>query len=396
MKIHWMSNAPWAKTGYGNQTALVVPRLKKLLGHDMSIFAFYGLEGGVLNWHDGIRIYPRAYHPYGNDIAAANSSHAQADIMISLMDAWVLNPSQIQMSGVKWVPWFPIDMEPLPPPVKASVEKAYRRIVFSKFGCQQMDDAGLQYSYVPHCVDTNVFSPGSMADVRKMLNWPEDKFIIGMVAANKGQPSRKAFTVQLEAFAQFHANHPDTLMYLHTATASGGENQGVNLPEFIRFLGLENAVMFADQYTNVIGFPDEYMVNAYRGMDVMSLVSMGEGFGVPLIEAQACGTPVITGDWTAMSELCFGGWMVDKSEADKVWTPLGAYQWQPRIDAVLDCYELAYSDRGNISRRNEARVKALDYDADKVVAEYWAPALEAIEKSLKTAKQMPAIGMVKR
>ena len=58
MRILWSSNAPWAGTGYGNQTRTFVPRIKDL-GHDMAVLAFYGLEGAQINWQ-GIPIYPRA------------------------------------------------------------------------------------------------------------------------------------------------------------------------------------------------------------------------------------------------------------------------------------------------------------------------------------------------
>jgi hypothetical protein len=32
MRINWFSNSPWASTGYGVQTRLFVPRIRKL-GH---------------------------------------------------------------------------------------------------------------------------------------------------------------------------------------------------------------------------------------------------------------------------------------------------------------------------------------------------------------------------
>ena len=43
LRILWYSNAPFAPTGYGTQTAQVVQRLTK--NHEVAIHAMYGIEG---------------------------------------------------------------------------------------------------------------------------------------------------------------------------------------------------------------------------------------------------------------------------------------------------------------------------------------------------------------
>lgn len=381
MKISWLSNAPWANTGYGNQTRLFTPRLQAK-GHNLAITAFYGLEAAVLHWN-GIPVYPRGYQPYGQDIAGANAAHFKADVMISLMDAWVCEP-QNYPKHIPWLAWFPVDSEPLPPPVAEKVKEASARIVFSHFGERMLDDAGLDYHYVPHGVDTNIYHPLDMTAARTTLGWAQDRFIVGMVAANKGNPPRKAWNAQLRAFAEFSKRHPDAMLYLHTNKSDHGEMGGVNLPEYIEFLGMEigKQVMFCDQYGLLVGLPDEYMATAYSAMDVHMLVSMGEGFGIPILEAQACGTPVIVGDWTSMSELCFSGWKVSKDDADGWWTPLAAYQYQPRVGAIVDALEAAYRMKGNQDYRKRARKGALPYDADKVTDKYWLPVLNRIAEGL--------------
>src|SRR5512139_4213165 len=204
MRISWFSNAPWARTGYGNQTMLFCPRIKAL-GHEVAITAFYGLEGGILNWN-GIPVYPRAYHPYGNDVMAAHAAHFHADIMITLIDAWVYDLNIIP-DGMRWTPWFPVDHDPCPKAVLNKVARAWSRIVYSRFAERQIKEAGLDCYYVPHGVDTNDYKPGSMAEMREQLQWPQDKFIVGMVAANKGNPSRKAFVENIQAFAELKKAH---------------------------------------------------------------------------------------------------------------------------------------------------------------------------------------------
>jgi FkbM family methyltransferase len=379
MKINFFSNAPWWQTGYGVQCRINVPRMVAA-GHEMTITAWTGLQGGVLNWN-GIPTFPGYLHLYGQDIAGAHASGS--DIMISLLDSWVCEPERYPKK-LRWIPWFPIDSEPLMPGVRAKVEQAYHRITMSKFGNRMMNDAGLDYSYVPHGIETNVYTPIDRKEARKKVKFPESAFVIGMVAANKGNPSRKSFQQQLEAFAQFKKKHSDAIMYIHTNTSEHGEYAGVNLPELCKFLGLrENIdVIFPDQYQNILGYPDEWMNNLYNAFDVHTLVSMGEGFGIPIVEAQAAGCPVIVGDWTSMSELCFSGWKVSKSEAEPIWTAGANYQYIPHTSAILEKYEAAYHKKDNQIYRDRARVGALDYDADKVFLEYWVPTLKLIEDKI--------------
>lgn len=378
MRIAWLANAPWAQTGYGVQTRLFVPRIRDL-GYDMSIQAFYGLEGGQLSF-DNIPVYPRLFHPYGQDIMGAHSKHFGADIMISLMDAWVMQPETL--GTTRYCPWYPVDMQPLPPPVAAKVSQAFQPIVYSKFGERMSQAAGLDTRYVPHGCDTKSFKPKSKSVAREQLGWPQDRYIVGMVAANKGTPSRKAFPQNLEAFAQFKKTHPDALLYLHTNQSLHAEMQGVNLPELCMCLGIGDSILFADPYILTLGFNEEHMVNVYNAMDVLLAVSMGEGFGVPILEAQSCGTPVIIGDWTAMPELLFAGWAVAKEDADKWWTPLAAYQFVPRIPAITACLEQAYAHSGSDILAHNAREGAKAYDADRVTEKYWKPVLAEIEESV--------------
>ena len=377
LRIHWLACAPWAAVGYGNQTKVFVPRLKAA-GYEISITALYGLEGAILQW-DGIKVYPRGFHPYGQDIAAANASVEKSDVLISLLDAWVCEPDMLQMNKMRWVPWLPVDSEPLPLPVKKNIEKAYKRIVFSHFAEKMMDQVGLDYFYVPHGIDTQKFKKQDRAKSRKILGLPKDAYIVGMVAANKGNPSRKAFCEQIAAFQALQAAHKDAVMYLHTYDGSTGANMSVNLVAYIEGLGLKlgKDIYICNQHQYHLSFGDDYMAKAYSAMNVLLNVSMGEGFGIPIVEAQACSTPVIVGDWTSMSELCFSGRLVNKKEAAPFYTGIGAFQFVPRIESIAS---LLLAEYDHPSSRARARAGALAYDADLVVEKYWTPTLNEIGK----------------
>lgn len=381
MKILWSSNSPWTSTGYGVQTKLFVPRIKKM-GHEIGVLCYYGLSGGVLNM-DGIPMFPKGLDDYGNDVIGAHAASFGAQIVITLTDAWVVNPMALP-PHIKWVPWFPIDHEPIPPQVLRNVTTAHERIVFSKFAKAEMDRLGFNTYYIPHGVDTKAYTPLDRNQARDALGIPKGPFVVGLIAMNKGFPPRKAWPEQIEAFGLFKKNHPDALLYMHTLLADHGEMGGIPLREILRANGLEvgRDVLVTDPYSVIMGMPDERMNLLYNSFDVLTSVTAGEGFGVPILEAQACGVPVVVGDWTAMGELCFGGWKVSKKEAARVWTAQMSYQFTPDPHAIADRYESAFKQRENVGLKKQARAGAETYDADLVAEQYWKPTLEAIATGL--------------
>ena len=100
------------------------------MGHDVAITAFYGLEGSVINWN-GIQIYPRWAHGYGLDIITAHAKNQKADIILTLLDAWVFDGNALRANGVKWVPWFMVDGEPLQLAVYRQVKESFQPICCS-------------------------------------------------------------------------------------------------------------------------------------------------------------------------------------------------------------------------------------------------------------------------
>lgn len=378
MKIVWHSNAGFSSTGYGNQTDLFVKRLTQA-GHDVVVSAFYGLNGSPQNDNDVLIMPGSGKDAYGNDTLLAHKEYFNADIVLGLLDIFVINPAVMGALGC-YYNWTPIDHDPVPPAVLRGAMAARGVIAMSRFGEKKLKEAGVQnVMYVPHGVDTQEFKPVDRAEARRKLNIDPNVFMALMVLANKGTPSRKAFDQQIRAFAEFHRKHPKSLLFLHTDLDGF---QGEDLRSIIRLAGLpDSAWRVSPQYQLVMGmFGSGYLRDLYNAADVTMNATRGEGFGIPIIEAQACGCPVIVTDFSAMSELCGAGWRARIS--DKTWTQQNSYQVIPSVDDLTSLLKIAYQKQGDEKLRNKARDFAMKYDADTVMTQYWIPVLQQIEDQI--------------
>ncbi|RKX99369.1 MAG: hypothetical protein DRP54_07365 [Spirochaetes bacterium] len=138
---------------------------------------------------------------------------------------------------------------------------------------------------IPHGVNTDIFRP----DNKKRLSTRKElglgnKMVIGFAGNNS---HRKRYDVLLETFSYITQKIHDSVLLIKTDKKSTEE--GFNIPGLIDKYNLRNSVKIIEGSVSI-----ERMVCIYNAMDIYLHLSEWEGFGIPVIEAGACGVPVIT------------------------------------------------------------------------------------------------------
>jgi len=386
MKILWHSTAPWGNGSYSMLTKRTVPGIVRQ-GHEVCVNTWYGLQGEPQKWRilpkgkpdaepvGVVTILPSVGGGYGVDTMLAAYRAAKSDVCISCMDVWVI-PGEIS-EKLNFAPWLPVDHDPCPVPVVESLKTAMYPMCMSKWGTQILKDAGVDAHYLPCSADSDVFKPGDRKLAREKLGIPDDAFLVTMVAANKDEQDRKGFGEALQGFARFAESHDNARLYIHALWTGA-----IDLHKMVDLLGISELVIQPNSYAMVMGmYNSDDMKKIYNASDVLLNPAKSEGFGLPILEAQMCGVPVIASDFSTTDELLFAGWRVD---GQKHWSHAAdSYRWMVYIDSVVDCLEVAYTEARNPKLKQQARNGAIDLDTETVLKTHWKPALAEIAKRVE-------------
>jgi glycosyltransferase involved in cell wall biosynthesis len=364
-KILWHSCAPWAPSGYGTQTQIWTRELKRL-GHEVLISTYWGIQGGATQW-EGMTVLP-GFGP--NYCSSSLYQHAQAyrpDLVITLGDVWVMDPNLLKQLPIAH--WLPSDCRQMSMADRSIVEQSGAELIaMSQFGYDRFKTAGFDPLYVPHGIDTNIFKPlPNVAELRETCGLVDDPFVIGINQANN-DAIRKALPEQMLAFAKFSNDHPEALLTLHTGVHQDG---GQDLEAVAENVGILDKVRVVDQYRYTAGMVTPADLNEwYNVIDVLSQAVYAEGFGLPIMEAQAAGTPVITTNASSMPEVNPHGYHV---EGQPFWNGVHKGWWiSPNVTQIAESFEEAYQNRKSVDRKKLRRF-AQTYAYPRVSKKYMQP-----------------------
>jgi len=204
----------------------------------------------------------------------------------------------------KWAATIPFDGQPCIPSWQEPLDQIDYKICMSRYGQLSMEEEFKNCErswYIPHGVDCNTFKPIMAPNYGKEVC--PSAFIVGCVARNQ---HRKNIPQLIKGFKEFIDRNdlkPDEVkLILHM---DWNDAMGWKFPEFAERYGVEDYLM-----PPLMGILDageslseEEMIHLYNCMDVFVLPTAGEGFGIPTIEAMACGVPVAVTNYTTAWEI---------------------------------------------------------------------------------------------
>lgn len=391
-RIAWYSNACHIPSGYGMQTAQVVHQMVKD-GHEVAIAANHGAQV-ALNCTHGHPILPEGLMRYSVDAAPETMKSwigDQPGFGVVLFDLWPLVGVQ-GFREMNLACWTPVDHAPAPPGVLQFLkEGAHHAIAMSRFGEEMLVNGGVpteEVTYIPHGIDLTVFNDRGKG-ARTAMGIPEDAFLVVTNAANRGRiPIRKAFGEMADAMAKFMYDRPDVYWMIHTEP--NGYSEGVNLPRLMSAVGIDGQrVRYPHPVQFRNGIPQDAIAQMYSAADVQLLTSMGEGFGIPVVESQACGTPVIVSNFSAQPELV--GPHGKAVAAQRVWDEFQiSFFAIPNVTGIVTALQEVYEETKANKVDRAAVAKSMErYDQTALYNASWKPLIEKM-----TARKRPAAKVV--
>lgn len=380
MKIIVVSDAVWHVTGYGVSTKLLCERLVRD-GHRVYNYAPGAFSQGQVDV-DGVTVLSSGIPDdrWGNVTLATHVRNINPDLIITWLD--VHGMGNYGLDGTPLYIWAPIDTWPVPEPEKEILARANKILVPSRWGQAVLKDAGLESEYVPCGIDVEAFRPDP--DGRK--EWREqwgfgDEFVVGMVGLNGGSPDRKGYGYAFDIIKAFSEKHPEARFYIHTNPE--GSDGAINLYTLRETLGLEEVVIFPEN-PGPAGWPTRYMRHVYNGIDVLLHTSLTEGIGLPVIEAQACGTPVVVNSATTVTEFSHNGHQVPPLAP--MWINTATRVAIPDSAGMLEALEDFHERRHRVAPSRLVEW-AQQFAFDVTYEAYWRPLIESVPAPIRIAER---------
>jgi len=371
------SDNPALMTGLARITRHIATLLSNMPEFRVGTFGRGGIANRMLPWTQ--YYYPESAE-WGQDylpIVWHNFAGAERGIIFTIMDAarmhWFARPKYIKQEGAlktllesdafeRWG-YFPIDhIAPTGTLSEMEIDtvRGYDKVLgYTIFGANVLSRIlGREVTWVPHGLNEEVFKPRGREGIRFAMGFPEGSRVVGMVATNQ---VRKEWGLACAVIRELLDRGHDIVFWACIDEPTRYWNIYALLHDYR--IEEHTLLMRGSQ------LDDKTLSHYYSLCDVTILPTAGEGFGYPVVESMACGTPCITVNYAGGAELVpRKEWLVEPANI-RCEAPINALRpvtnlddWVERIeytfgmgDCVQECVQsvthLFWSNLGAVWKR---------------------------------------------
>lgn len=358
-KILWLSDAG-CTTGFSRATHAIAERLVEDYGHDVSVLAtnYRGDSWGCERpGHEHVTPL-RLFRPdtivsndiYGRARIVEMLAKVDPDVVVTLQDPQVLlnnlfanirDPDRLLLQYRPILSYVPVDGINLPPTWTKVLPKVTNVVAMSKFGQQAYQPSHLVY----HGLDQEMFWPiwekpkvtstgivcKTKADCKRAFGLDPDKFLVGRVDTNSG---RKDYPALIKALWPLMKKDKDIDAWFHCEDEA--QYVGIRMQEmFMREADTVDPKRFhfPGLHNSFEGWTIDDLNVLLSAFDIFVSTSRGEGFGLTLLEAAACGIPIVAQNVSAIPEVVGPGGILVEPSGYMITPPSGEDNWLPDIPA---------------------------------------------------------------
>lgn len=311
MRIFYWGDSPTVDTGFGTVARNLLPRLKEMgheiyvLGinyygdpydHELFDFPIWPVDKGSLD------------QMYGYQKFWYLENQVEPDLIFMLNDPWCIEKLMSMKPEtdryVKTLAYYPTDGGPLKKSWVEMLNEFDAQVCYSNFAERVVIESNnnirpTNLHQIYHGVDTKIFKPLNQSEARLRLGIPVDAFVVGMVARNQ---YRKRFDIMAQAFAEFAKGKENVKLYLHTTL----HDVGWDIKDLTDQFDLGGKLILTQDIRPDRGVPAAMLNTIYNTFDVNCLISLGDGFGLPVAESMAVGCPQLVSGHSCLQELVEG------------------------------------------------------------------------------------------
>ncbi len=349
-RILFCTEATFLNTGYATYSREILNYLNKTGKYELAELASYGKRNdprakdiawkfyGVVPPDDAPESEHERYNAmpvnqFGEFAFESVCLDFKPDIVCDIRDFWMVDFAERSpyRKNFHWCLMPTVDAAPQARQWISTFQSADTCLTYSDWaGNILSEQSGNQINYLGSAPPSAhaAYQPMDKAATRAELGLPLDEKIIGTVMRNQRRKLYPDLFAAFKLFQQDRWQGKDYKLYCHTSYP----DLGWNIPELLQQYGLSSSVYFTYvcQDTNKpfaslfkgskaqspftgtlnavlsnvkVGLSYEDLAKVMNSFDLYVQYANSEGFGLPQVEAAACGVPVMSTDYSAMESV---------------------------------------------------------------------------------------------